>query len=335
MRVGLVGLGGHGETIQRAVEHAAALVVAAVYDPVETHAGAASRRFGCAVASSYEALLRRDDLDAVVLVTPNALHRRQVEAAIEAGRHVFVEKPIANTVADGRAMVEAAEAKGRVLIVGHNMRYGRAARQAHKMLNAGRLGKVVSIEIHFSSDTIRRLPSDAWRLQPDQCPLLPVMQLGIHAIDLAHYLLGPIVEVHAFAQSVTTSPGVIDSVVASLRMENGTLGTLVSHYCTQVTFAYRLAGTDGTLRCTPHRVWFRRNDDTDEHGDGAAETYDYAAHESYVLQMEAFGEAVRRRTPPETDGWTGLQAVAVVEALHRSTETGTPQLVRSFADRVP
>ena len=95
------------------------------------------------------------------------------------------------------------------------------------------------------------------------------------------------------------------------------------------------AGTEGTLRCTPHRYWFRRASDTDPQGDGPAETRDFTEHplESHVREMEAFGEAVRTGLPPETDGWAGLQALAVVEALQYSAETGKPQRVPSFVQR--
>jgi len=335
VRIGLVGLGGHGRTMQHAAEVASTVQVVAVFDVDEDEARAAAVRFGCDAAASYEAMLARDDLEAVALETPNYLHRAQAEAAFAAGLHVCVAKPIANTVAEGLAMVEAAEAAGRILMVGHNMRLGRAARAARRTLDEGRLGQVVSFEAHFSADNTRRLPRDAWRLRPDQCPLLPVMQLGVHAIDLVHYLDSPIEEVYATARSVTTPSDVVDSVVALFRTERGVTGTLISHYCTPVTFDYRLAGTGGSLRCTPHRYWYRSADDTDMHGDGPAETHDFTPHqlESHVQEMDVFGAAVRTGTAPEIDGWVGLQALAVVEALQRSAETRNPQPVPSFVTR--
>jgi predicted dehydrogenase len=109
-------------------------------------------------------------------------------------------------------------------------------------------------------------------------------------------------------------------VTAVFELDGGPVGTLVSNYCTQVLFEYRITGTEGTLRCTPHSCWFRGTEDTDGRGDGPAEFYDYTDHdrESYLLLMEAFGRAVRSRERPEIDGWDGLQARAVVEALERS-----------------
>ena len=337
VRVGLVGLGGHGRNIRRVAAEAHSVEVAAVFDLDEEVGREAAAELDCEADASYEALLARDDLEAVVLVTPNHLHRQQTEQALRAGKHVLVEKPIANTVRDGRAMIEAAEAAGRVLMVGHNQRRNQPARRTREALEENRLGKVVSAEIRFSADGTRRMGEGEWRLRPEQCPLLPVVQLGIHAIDLMHFLVGPIQRVHAQTQSVTTPPGVVDSVTATFRIpadartgrQTDVLGTLVSNYCTPVAFDYRLDGTEGTLRCTPHRFWFRSAEDTDGRGQGPAETHDLTGRhaESYRRQMDAFGEAVRTGEPPETDGPAALQALAVVEALQHSAEQGAPQSV--------
>src|SRR6056297_1915099 len=314
VRVALVGLGGHGRTIQGAAEAAPGLEVVAVFDPDAEEAALAAERFGCEAATSYEELVARGDLDAVSLCSPNFVHRAQAEAAFAAGLDAFVEKPIANTVADARAMVEAAERSGRVLLVGHNMRFGEAVRWGRSMLDAGRLGEVVSVEFHFSSDTALRLPDASWRLRPEQCPLLPMMQLGIHGIDLVHCLLGPIRSVFARARAVTTSEGAVDNVVASFSLEGGALGTMVSNYCSPVEFSFRIAGTEGALSGTPLRLTF------EPRGEGKGETCDASAESfaSYTAQMIAFADAVRHRTPPETDGWAGTQALAVVEAMSES-----------------
>jgi len=322
VRVGLVGLGGHGRTIQAAAEAAPGLTVAAVFDPDEGEAALAAERFGCAAAPSYEGLIARGDLDAVALVTPNAAHRPQAEAAFRAGLDVFVEKPIANTVADGRAMVEAAEAAGRVLMVGHNMRFGRAARAARQLLENGGIGEVVSAEIHFSADNVQKGTHKGWRFEPGGSPLLPMMQLGIHAVDLVHYLLGPIARVSAHARTVLAPPGIVDTVTGLFATEDGLHGTVVSSYCTPDLFQVRLAGTAGllVLDWIPHRLTVLSRGSRTE----APEIRDYSTHdgEDLVLEMRAFAAAVHRRMPPETDGRVGLRALAVVEAMATSAHEG-------------
>jgi len=323
VRLALVGVGGHGTTLQDAIEATDRVEMRAVYDVEEAVLDEAAERFDCAAAASYEALLRRDDLEAVVLATPNALHRQQCEAAFEAGLDVLVEKPIANTVADGRAIVEGAEAAGRTLMVGHDMRRSRGARRTRELLDDHELGAAVSMEIHFSTDTAMHLGEDAWRLRPGQCPLLPMMQLGIHGVDLVQYFFRPIAEVHAFTRSVTTPDEVVDSVAAAFQTRDGVHGTMISNYCSEVAFEYRISGTAGTLRSAGHTLRVSATGEEEEEVD------DYSAysHESYRRQMEVFAKAIREGIDPETNGWVGLQALAVVEALQQSAEAKAPQSV--------
>ncbi len=320
VRIALVGLGGHGRTIQGAAEAAHGLEVVAVYDPNPTEAARSAEHFGCDAVPSYESLLALDGLEAVSLCSPNAAHRSQAEAAFAAGLDVFVEKPIANTVSDGLAMIEVAERLDRRLMVGHNMRFGDAMRWGRRVLEDGRLGAVVSVEVHFSSDTALRLDSTSWRLQPDQCPLLPMMQLGIHGVDLLHYLVGPVRSVFARARAVTTTGGVVDSVSASFDLEGGALGTMISNYCSPVDFRIVIAGTEGTLAGTPAVMTF-----TPRTG-GESETLDASANgfASYAAQMQAFADAVRGRTEPETHGWASTQALAVIEAMTESIAQNAP-----------
>ena len=331
IRLGLVGLGGHGRRIQEAVATVPDFHVAAVYDPDDREAGDAARRFDCPAVPSFEALVRQTGLDAVALVTPNAVHRVQAEAAFAAGLDVFVEKPIANTVADGRAMVEAAERANRLLMVGHNIRFGRAARTAKQMLNEGTIGEVVSAEIHYSADNVQKGTHEGWRFQPGQCPLLPMMQLGIHAVDLVHYLLGPVQHVIARSRSVLTAPGVVDHVAGLLTLEDGLSGTVVSSYCTSDLFQVRLAGTNGLMLIDwiPHRLTLlpRGSRTTDP------EVLDFSAYEGEDLaaEMHAFAESVRTRTPAETEGRIGLRALAVVEAMSESARDQEEKVVVAAA----
>ncbi|GAB5535888.1 MAG: hypothetical protein Rubg2KO_21370 [Rubricoccaceae bacterium] len=324
VRIALVGLGNHGRTIQSAADAAPGLDVVAVYDPNDDEARRSAEHFGCDAASSYDALLKRDDLDAISLCSPNFVHRAQSEAAFAAGLDVFVEKPVANTVADGLAMVEAAEAADRILMVGHNMRFGEAIRWAKRQLDAGRLGEIVSVELHFSSDTALRLPQDSWRLHPERCPLLPMMQLGVHGVDLVHYLVGAIASVYTQARGVTTPPGVVDNVVSSFELADGTLGTLVSNYCTPVQFTLCIAGTEGLLEGSPLIQTF-----TPRAGGGEPEVCDTSVDgfASYTAQMQAFAEAVQAHRQPETHGWASTQALAVVEAMTDSIERRQPVAV--------
>ena len=333
VKVGVAGLGNHGLTIQRSIAASGCYDVVGVFDPVGKEAEEASDRFECAIANSYEELLATPGIEAVVLVTPNQLHLEQCKLAFAAGLHVFVEKPIANYVVDARAIVDAAAQADRLLMVGHHMRRTHSARIAEQLFRENALGQIASVEVHFSADNTQRMPKDAWRLRPDQCPLLPVMQLGIHAIDTLHAWMGQTRAVTARGRSITTDEGVIDAVSGLLEFENDVSVTFVSNYCTQVLFEIRAAGTKGSLHFRPHSLWYRSSEDSDRAGRGAGKLHEFedVTPDAYTLQMIAFAEGVRNGTPVETDGEAGLRALAVVEAMNESVQPGATVNLGTYA----
>ncbi len=338
LRIGIAGLGGHGGSIQNSAQWCDSVEVVAVCDPNRRVLDESVGRFGCDGYEDYGGMLARSEMDAVVLVTPNHLHRRQVEAAFDVGLHVMVEKPIANMVEDGVAMVEAARAHDRLLYVGHNMRFTRAFDQVKFYVDGGQLGKIITAEIHFSADNTRWLSKDAWRLQPGLCPMMPVLQLGIHGIDVVQSFLGPIISVSAYSDAFTTEPGVTDSVTAAVRFASGAMGTLVTNYCTQVAFEYRISGTEATVASTPHKVWFRKAVDTNSQGEGPREEFDFLKFhaESFNRQMDAFAGMVLDGAPAEASNAAtvadALRALAVVEALEESAKIGGSVDVQQVSD---
>ncbi len=149
-------------------------------------------------------------------------------------------------------------------------------------------------------------------------------------------LLGPIKEVSAMGGSYTTEPGVIDGLVAAMRFANGRLGTIVSNYCTQVDFSFRLSGTEATISSTPHRGWYRKNVDVNSQGEGPREEFDFrdSDGESYLLQMEAFADVLAGKEFTGATVGDAISALAVVEALHESVKTGGPVRVAAIGELV-
>ena len=118
MRVGIVGIGWWSDVLAGVVARSNKLELRAGYTRSPEKNAKFAAEFGCEAMPSYEAMLALDDLDGVILTTPNSAHRAGTEAAAAAGKHVFVEKPVSNSVADGRAMISACEDAGVVLAVG-------------------------------------------------------------------------------------------------------------------------------------------------------------------------------------------------------------------------
>jgi predicted dehydrogenase len=202
-----------------------------------------AERFGCAAAGSFEEALA--SADAVLLATPNDLHAEQTVAAAAAGKHVFVEKPIAHTVAAGERMRDACAAAGVTLAVGHEMRRLGAARKAKELVDAGALGRVVLAEANFS------LPSPVkpgtWKAEDARNPGTPLIQLGIHHAETLQYLLGPVARPTGMLGRVVQQLEIKDVGVATLEFESGALGTIADSYVSPRIYSIRLHGTDAVL----------------------------------------------------------------------------------------
>jgi len=323
VRIGLVGVSGHGATILNAIRAAKSLELASVFDSKTDESTRVSRELGIKQAKDYEDLLSDGSVQAVALVTPNHLHAEQVEKAVQAGKHVFVEKPMGRTVAEASQMIARTRKAGLVLMVGHNTRRRSVFRRARQVVENQRLGRIVGVEMNVSRPAGLFDDVPAWKADPKLTPLLPMTQLGIHFVDTIHYLLDTTTaSVSCIASHVAMRGGALDTSAAVLQMASGIPVTLSCYYVTPDVYEVRIYGTKGILQCWNSRIRFEllQNNllepvlDEDFASEGAA---------SFVEEMNEFGECVLTGKKPETGGKEGIIALAVIEAMVESLKTRT------------
>lgn len=227
MKVAVAGLGWWGKHIINVLSGSAKFEVIAAVDPMATpEATQFVRDAGLALASELGEVLRRDDVEGVILATPHSLHEAQVLAALEAGKQVFCEKPFAMTAAGARRMIDAANAKGRVLGIGHERRFELAMAEMMRLVSAGELGRVLHVETNISHDLFRHLAQDNWRLSPAQAPAGMMTAVGIHVTDVFIALCGPVESVRCMVDSMVFTPPAVDHMSATLRFRSGARGTI-------------------------------------------------------------------------------------------------------------
>ncbi|MBT2441402.1 Gfo/Idh/MocA family oxidoreductase [Streptomyces sp. ISL-36] len=182
-------------------------VLAAVAGRDAAAVRAAADRHGWAAAETdWRALVARDDVQLVDVCTPGDSHAEIAVAALEAGKHVLCEKPLANSVAEAEAMVAAAEAaaaRGQVAMVGFNYRRVPALAYARRLVADGRLGALRHVRVTYLQDWLvdPRFPL-TWRLEREHAGSGALGDLGAHAVDLAQYLAGePLVGVSALTET--------------------------------------------------------------------------------------------------------------------------------------
>lgn len=190
LRVGIIGAGAISQVVHLPIfaeRNDVALI--AIADVDQHKAETLSRRFSVPLVMDAEELLSHDELDAVVLCTPNSLHQEMALAALERGRHVLVERPLAATSAGASALVEEAVRTGLVLSVGLPHRFRPELIALKSFVEGGELGEVYSVRGAWLTRTSRSVRS-SWRADPKMSGGGALVDLGIPALDMALFMVG-------------------------------------------------------------------------------------------------------------------------------------------------
>lgn len=318
VRIASVGLGWWGGSLARAAAETGVLEVVSCFARTPETRRRFAEEHGCRQAGSLDDLMADPEVEAILVATSNSTHRPIVEAAAAAGKHVFVEKPLTLSVADGRAAVDAAEAGGIVLQVGHQRRRHPANRAARRLIEAGELGDIQLMESHHSVPNGFKLPEKAWRRQPEESPLGSMTSLGIHTIDTYHYLGGRIGAVSAITRSGRGDLTIDEATGLLFEFESGAIGTLVSSFFSPQLVRLSVHGTDGSVfsEADGSTLYFQSRDEPTP-SERLVDPVD-----PVVDQLADFAAAIRSETPPEVGGEEGLEVVAVLQAAVESAETG-------------
>jgi len=146
LRVACIGMGWWSDVLADAIKRSGKLKIVACFTRSEDKRNAFAKKYGCAPAASYEAILKDKGVEAIVNTTPNDVHLETTRQAAAAGKHVFLDKPIANSVSDGRKITDACREAGVVLALGYQRRRESHFRWVKQQIDAGVFGKVVNAE---------------------------------------------------------------------------------------------------------------------------------------------------------------------------------------------
>jgi 1,5-anhydro-D-fructose reductase (1,5-anhydro-D-mannitol-forming) len=267
-----------------------------------------------AAYDDYSQMLADPAVEIVYIASPNGLHAEQGLTALKAGKHVLVDKPLALTVNEARAMVDAAAEAGVRLGTGFHLRHKATAIAGRNAIATGRLGDVFYAEMSCGAGK-GLYPYDTWRADPAMSGGGTLLHQGVHAVDLVAYLCGqPVVEVTAMVDK----PEADDVFVGSLRLADGTLANISSHSMRMGTRPdWTVFGTDGWLDARGGTSP-APGDTLDLHADGGPERLAASTAPAYVSEVADFSRAVTTGTEAAATGFDGLRAVAVAEALYQS-----------------
>ena len=325
VRAAIVGLGWWGDKLATALAGNKRVEVAACFARNEAAREKFAQRHNSRAAESYEALASDPGVDAIFLATPHSTHADLIEIAADHGKHVFVEKPLTLTVAEGKRALAAAERNGVVLMVGHNRRRQTANRRIKAMIDAGELGMVHLLQghIHVPKDQV---PRKGWRSDRDESPVGGMTALGVHMIDTFRYFAGPIDRVSVMSKQLWAAGRTDDISIINMEFARGPLGQLATSIVLPKTTTTAVVGTSAAVwnEDDGHHLYVQPVDETTR-TEVSVEPNDTIADE-----IDAFARAVIDGEQPETGGVEGLEVVAVLEAIVASATSGQPAEVHVF-----
>jgi predicted dehydrogenase len=322
IRVAVVGLGYWGPNLARNFAAIDGCELTWLCDGSEPVRAKLSDSFpGVRSSGEIDELLADPELDAVVLATPVPTHAELAARVLESGKHCFVEKPLATTVADAQQAVDAAEKAGRILMVGHLLEYHPAVTRLKQLLEAGELGSLYYVYGNrVNLGKLRAEENALW-------------SLGAHDVSVVLHLIGEEpVECSAHGESYVRG-GIQDVVFCYLRFPSGQvahlhLSWLDPHKERRITVvgSKRMATFDD-MRTEGKLTVYDKGFDEDASSWGeyitrAGESFSprLANAEPLRLECEHFVECIRENRTPRSDGYSGLRVVRVLEALQRSLE---------------
>ena len=310
VRVGCIGMGWWSDVLADAIARSGKLEIAACYTRSPDKRAAFAAKYGCRPMASYEAMLADPAIEAIINTTPNDAHLETTGAAAAAGKHVFLDKPIANTVSDGRAITAVCAQHNVVLALGYQRRRESQFRWLRTQIDAGVFGKLVNAEANISRDRLGKIDLSSWRYQAAGMPGGVMLQIGIHYADVLAYLMGPIRAVSGELARLVL-PG-DNPDVASLIFEhqNGALSTLNASYASASEYyLMNIYGKEATAYYDMHNGLRLLKRGSDRPAPVACNTND-----TIVEQLEEFAAAVRGNGNPEVGGEYGTTSLAVIRA---------------------
>lgn len=344
VRVGLAGFGYWGPNVARNVAANRLTELSVVCDPDEARqAHARELHPQIRTTGSFDELLASSEIDAVALTVPVPLHFELARAALEAGKHVLVEKPLAETVAQCDELASAAESAGRVLMVGHTFEFNAAVQRVKDYLDSGELGEPYYVSMRRTNlGIVRRDENAMWSLAPHDVSIL------------CRWLDRPATTVSATGAALL-QPGIEDVVFLTVTFEGGIVGHIhvswlepnkvrdATLVCSEKMVVYDDVSSDEKVRVYDKGIERRP---LGELADISIGRYEDFAHfqilaragdvvipridfdEPLAAEVTHFAESISAGSDPITGVRSGRRVVAILEAANRSLANGgTPEPV--------
>ena len=331
LRVGIVGLGRWAKVLTRAAAKSDKLKIVAGYSRSAEKRNAFQAEMHVPAATSLEEILGDPSIEGAILTVPNEQHLPVATLVAKAKKHVYTEKPIASSLAEGLQIAELENKYGITVTVGHSARLMGGIRKIREAIDKGELGRVAFMEANFSNNRALELTPKTWRWYKDKTPGGPLSQLAIHMFDVLHYLGGEVVEASSMASKLSPVGAEVDDQSMTLvKFADDKIGYVGSCWTSPGIFAVRVFGSAGLMHYeidfdtwdTPGQLHQKSTLYIQRGKDGYAKREELKVPESdmFRAELEMFAESCRSGKSNELSAYNGNVALAIVYAALKSLE---------------
>src|SRR5687767_9154602 len=316
MNVACLGMGWWSDVLADAIKRSGKLKIVSCYSRSEDKRDKFAAKYGCSAAASYEQILNDRKIEGIINTTPNAVHLETTKAAAAAGKHVFLDKPIANTITDARALTKACRDAKVVLALGYQRRRESHFRTIKKRIEE--FGKLVNAEANISRDRLGKIDLSSWRYQAEGMPGGVMLQIGIHYTDVLEYLIGPVKAVSGRFVRLVLPGDNPDVASLVLEHENGALSTLNASYASASEYyLMNIYGKEASAHYDLHQGlrWLRQIGEK-------SEPVPVRKNDPLVEELEEFARAARGDGEAEMDGERSTRSLAVLLAGIKAAREG-------------
>ncbi|MCZ6764869.1 MAG: Gfo/Idh/MocA family oxidoreductase [Alphaproteobacteria bacterium] len=324
IKAGITGLGWWAQNRVRAGTNSNIQFTASTVRNAEK-AKEAAEKYDLEIYTSLDKMLETD-IEAVCVSTVNTRHDEDIAKALEAGKHVLVEKPLCLTYEGAKKVTDMAAEKGLVLAVGHNRRFHPSIIEIRKRIADGYFGTLLHIQAYENIPMALQMPSDNWRATREEWPAAGMAPLGMHQIDHVIDLCGRFDTIYAQSVRLAVTNDVDDTASLSFKLENGMTGSIATITATAVGMGITIFGSKAAAEIvgrTYGTLTFRPVG-----GDPEVITYDFDFVQdpiaSIAAEQQSFADAIGGKAPFHISPADALHSIEALQAIVNSASSGQP-----------
>jgi len=316
VRLGVVGIGWWSNVLASAAQRTPNLELVKCFTRSADKRDAFAAEFGCQAVDSLEDILDDPEVDGVINTTPNHVHLESTRMMAAKGKHVFLDKPIANTVQEGLEITKICRDAGIVLAMGYQRRREAQFRWMKEHIDDGTFGILVQAEANISRDRAGKFEEGHWRYTAEGMPGGVMLQIGLHYVDVLEMLIGPVAEVSGMASQLVLPGDNPDVGSLLMKHENGAISTLNTSYASASEhYVLNLYGkkASGFYDAQRGLRYLLQGTDTEK-------PVDLPESDAIADELEEWGRSIQGEGSPEVGGADASQSLAVVLAGVRSVK---------------